>query len=118
MAMETSLVADAMDRVVVLRRMFSAPARAVFAAWTRAEAIVRWRIPRGYMAHSCRIDARAGGVFHLGLRSRDGSDRWLYGDFLEVVDGERVVFTEAGEDAGGSPGYETLVTVTLIELDG
>ena len=118
MATRSSPIADAMDLVLVLRRVLCVPARAVFEAWTRPEAIVRWRSPQGYTAHSCTIDAHADGAFRFGLRSPDGAERWLQGYFLEVVDAERVVFTEAWEDAEGRPGYETLVTVTLIEQDG
>ena|SRR5215831_1504904 len=117
MAMRSRPIADAMRRVLVLRRVFSVPAGVVFAAWTRPRDLVRWRGAPGYTAHSCTMDARAGGGFRFGLRSPDGSERWLQGSYLEVVEAERVVFTEAWEDAEGRPGYETLVTVTLIEQD-
>jgi uncharacterized protein YndB with AHSA1/START domain len=102
-----------MARVLVLKRAFDANPNVVFAAWTSEERLLRW-----FGMDSCMIDARAGGMFRFALRFPDGADRWVRGNYLEVVDGERIVFTSAEEDRNGAPGHETLVTVTLIEQEG
>ena len=113
MATRTRPAAEATARVLVLKRAFDANPNVVFAAWTSAERLLRW-----LGLHSCTIDARAGGRFRFGLRSSEGAERWLQGDYLEVVAGERIVFTSAEEGGDGAPGHETLVTVTLIEHEG
>src|SRR6516165_1746923 len=103
MATRTRPAAEAMARVLVLKRAFDANPNVVFAAWTSEERLLRW-----FGMDSCMIDARAGGMFRFALRFPDGADRWVRGNYLEVVDGERIVFTSAEEDRNGAPGHETL----------
>jgi len=110
MATRTKPAAEAMARVLVLKRAFDANPSVVFAAWTAEERLLRW-----FGMHSCTIDARAGGMFRFGLQS---AERYVQGNYLEVVDGERIVFTWAEENPDGAPSHETLVTVTLIEQEG
>ena len=52
------------------------------------------------------------------MRSPYGSDHRLRGVYREIVPPERLVFTHAWIDASGTPGPETIVTVTLAERDG
>ena len=110
MATRIKPAAEAMARVLVLKRAFDATPNVVFAAWTSVERLLRW-----FGIHSCRIDARAGGMFRFGISD---AERWVQGNYLEVVDGERIVFTWAEEHPDGALGHETLVTVTLIEQEG
>jgi len=114
MATRTRPAAEAMARVLVLERAFDAPPSAVFAAWTADVQLLRW----WDTMQACTIDARAGGAFRFGLRGSDSSERRFSGSFLEVVEGERIVFTLAEEARDGRLGHETLVTVTLIEQEG
>jgi uncharacterized protein YndB with AHSA1/START domain len=104
---------EAMARVLVLKRVFDAAPTVVFTAWTSPEQLLHW----WGSIRSCTIDARPGGSFRFGV-VEGGVERRCSGSFLEVVTGERIVFTSAEEDADGTPGHETLVTVTLIEHEG
>ena len=59
---------------------------------------------------------RAGGRWRTCLRrDEDGKELWQGGIYREVVEPERLVFTFAWDQDDGSPGHETLVTVTFAE---
>jgi uncharacterized protein YndB with AHSA1/START domain len=100
---------------LVITRVFDAPPRLVFKAWTEPERLVRWWGPRGFTTPSCKVDVRPGGAFRLCMRSPEGTDHWLRGVYREVVEPERLVCTWAWEDAEGTPGHETLLTVSFAE---
>lgn len=106
------------DRVLVIERVFDAPSRLVFKAWTERERLMRWWGPRGFTTLSCEIDLRPGGAWRVRSRSPEGVEYAEQGVFREIVEPERLVFTHAWEDAQGKPGLETLVTVTFAEHDG
>jgi uncharacterized protein YndB with AHSA1/START domain len=63
-------------------------------------------------------ELRVGGAFSACMRSPEGSEHRLHGVYREIVAPERLVFTHAWVDASGTPGPETLVTVTLAERNG
>ena len=99
------------DRELVVTRAFNAPARLVFAAWTRPELFKQWWLPKsmGMTLVSCEMDVRTGGKYRLGLG--DGMD--FFGRYLEVTPHSRLVWTN---DESGDAGSVT--TVTFEEKDG
>ena len=115
MAARTSPAAETAKPELVITRVFDAPPRLVFKAWTEAERLVCWWGPKGFTMPSCKMDVRPGGAFRVCMRSPEGTDHWLQGVYCEIVEPERLVFTWAWEDAEGKPGHETLVTVNFAE---
>jgi uncharacterized protein YndB with AHSA1/START domain len=115
MATTASPVLAGSDREIVVTRVFDAPRRLVFRAWTDPELAVHWWGPRGFTSISCEMDVRPGGKWRRSMRSPDGSLRCAHGVYREIVAPERLVFTYAWEDADGRPGNETLVSVGFIE---
>src|SRR5215831_10728043 len=57
------------EREVVVTRMFDAPARLVFEAWSKPELFKKWWVPRsmGMTLHSCEQDVRTGGKYRLNF---------------------------------------------------
>jgi uncharacterized protein YndB with AHSA1/START domain len=105
------------ERELVITRVFDAPRRLVFKAWTEPEHLARWWGPQGFTTPFCEMDVRPGGAFRFGMRSPQGTDHWLRGVFREIVEPERLVCTWAWEDEQRKPRHETLLTVTLVEHD-
>ena len=103
---------------LTIRRSFAAPRTLVFKAWTEAQHLARWSCPRGFTMTSNRGDLRVGGTFSATMRSPEGAQHRLQGVYREIIAPERLVFTHAWLDASGTPGPETLVTVTLDERGG
>lgn len=80
---------------LVLERVVPVPVEAVWAAWTNPDHVVKWFTPRPWSTVACEIDLRPGGIFRTVMRSPEGEDSDNVGCFLEVVEKERLVFTDA-----------------------
>lgn len=89
--------------VLEFTREFAAPRALVFRAWTEAELAKRWWGCNEFPARHMEMDVRPGGRWRACLRSDDGGEIWLGGEFLDVTAPERLVFTfirDAAPDLG------------------
>jgi len=103
------------DREVAIRRIFNAPRRLVFEAWTNPKYVPQWMLgPQGWTMPVCEIDLRPGGAWHFVWRQSDGAEMEMSGTYREVKPPERVVSTESW----GGDWPETLNTVVFSEEDG
>ena len=107
-----------MDRVLKLTRVFEAPRELVFAVWTRPEHLAQWWGPSDFTLPHCETDFRPGGAYRFCMRAPDGTDHWVWGEYREIVEPERLVFTWHREDADGKPFNESVVTVTFANRGG
>ena len=109
-------VERASEREIVVTRSFDAPARLVFAAWSKPELFRQWWVPKsmGMNLLSCEMDVRTGGRYRLEFANPDGPEPVaFFGRYLDVVPDSRIVWTnEESGDAG------SVTTVTLDENDG
>jgi uncharacterized protein YndB with AHSA1/START domain len=103
------------DRSMVLTRLFDAPPKLVFEAWSTPAMLARWWGPKGFTLPVCELDFRPGGAYRMVMRGPDGNDYPFHGDFREIVPNQRIVFHAVIEHA---PGVEVLTTVTFVEEDG
>jgi uncharacterized protein YndB with AHSA1/START domain len=110
---ETTVVRKS-EREVVITRTFNAPAKLVFEAWTKAEHMRRWWVPKsaGLTLLSCEIDARTGGTYRFVFQHPAAPEGMaFFGRYLEVSPHSKLVWTnEEGGDAG------QVSTVTLEDL--
>ena len=83
------------SRDLTLERLFDAPRDLVWRAWTDPEQLRKWWAPKPYEIAECEMDLRPGGKFHTRMIGPEGFDSSGTGCFLEVVDGERLVWTSA-----------------------
>ena len=106
------------DRELVMTRVFDAPRRLVFDAFTQPELVKRWLLgPPGWSMPVCEMDVRVGGKYRWEWRNdRDGSTMGMGGVYREVVAPERLVATEKFDEAW-YPG-EALNTLVLVEQGG
>lgn len=100
---------------LTIRRTFAAPRALVYKVWTDGEHLRRWCCPTGFTIPFSEGDIRPGGMFRTCMRSPDGTDHWLGGAYLELVENEKIVFTHAWQDEAGNSDHETTVTVTLAD---
>jgi uncharacterized protein YndB with AHSA1/START domain len=119
---ETAIAAEAAtlaaERELVITRIFDAPRRLVFKAWTEPDHLAAWWGPRGFTAISGRLDVRPGGAWSRSMQAPNGSIIRKHGVYREIVAPERLVLTYITDDAAGNPGPETLVTVTFADIGG
>ena len=102
------------DREVVVTRTINGPARIVFEAFTRAELLERWWVPKsmGMTLLSCEVDARVGGKYRL-VFDHAPEPVAFFGTYVEVKPYSRLAWTN---DEGGEGGPVT--TVTFEEKGG
>jgi uncharacterized protein YndB with AHSA1/START domain len=115
---------DSTTDAVVLERTFSAPVGEVWQMWTDPVAFAGWYGPGGASVPVCDMDVRVGGRRRVCMRfETPGGPRemWFTGEFVEVSEPNRLVYTEAMTDADGSPvpgGHgPTEVDVAFEEVD-
>lgn len=115
----TLTVTTPTEREIVLTRVFDAPRRLVFDAWTKPELLRRWYGPHGHKLVLCEVDLRVGGTWRYVVRAPDGTEMRMHGVYREIVAPERLVNTEANDDCEAQAGSEaSLVTTNLVERDG
>ncbi len=102
------------EREIVLIRVFDAPRRLVFDAFTKPELLKRWFGPRGWSMVVCEVDLKVGGAWRFVLRGPDGTEMGMRGVYREIAPPERGVHTESFDDFPG----ESVVTTVLVEDRG
>lgn len=105
-------------RVLELTRVFHAPRSLVYQAWTLPEHLSQWSAPHGFTIPYGDSDIRPGGAWRCCMRSPDGVDHCCSGVYDEVVENERLIYTHAWDQADGTRGHETVVTVLFAEHNG
>lgn len=118
---------DATDAVVI-ERTFDAPVEQVWQMWTVPEHFQAWYGPTGATIPVAKIDARAGGTRQICMEMQTPGgpmQMWFTGEHREVVENQRLVYTEMVSDEDGNPASpETMglpdghsVTEVRVELD-
>jgi len=91
------------DREIVMSRVFDAPRDLVFEAHTSCEHLSHWWGPRKYEVIECEVDFRPGGAWRMVLSGPEG-DVAFFGEYLEIVRPERIVWTFGfGDMPAGGP---------------
>jgi uncharacterized protein YndB with AHSA1/START domain len=115
--MATGSITPEEEHELVLTRVFDAPRKLVFKAWTDPKIVAQWWGPHHFTNPVCELDARPGGAIRIHMRGPDGTIYPMTGTYQEIVEPERIVFTSAALDAAGNPMFEMLTTVTFAEQD-
>jgi len=103
------------DRELVVTRVFDAPRKLVFDAWTNPKYIPQWLLgPEGWTMPVCEVDLREGGAWHFVWRKSDGAEMEMRGTYREIRPPERLVSIESW----GGDWPETVNTLVLTEENG
>ena len=100
------------DTQILIEREFNAPAHLVFTAWTTPEHVRRWWVGERGEATVTEIDLRVGGRWRYVMVAEGGREVAFKGEYREVVENERLVYTEVFEDF---PDAYAVNTVTFTE---
>ena len=103
------------EGTVVITRVFDAPRALVWRAWTDPKMMAQWFGPRCFTSPVVELDVRVGGKLRIVMRGPDGADYPMKGVFTEVVEPERLVFTNIPVDKDGSHLMEGETVVTFTE---
>jgi uncharacterized protein YndB with AHSA1/START domain len=105
------------DREIAMTRVFDAPRSLVWAAYTKPELLKRWAGgPPGWNLVVCEVDLRVGGSWRWVIHGPGGQKMGLGGVYREIVEPERMVFSEKFDE----PWYEgdAESKIELVERDG
>jgi uncharacterized protein YndB with AHSA1/START domain len=105
------------DREIAMARVFDAPRRLAFDAYTKPELLRRWLgVFGGWSMVVCDVDLRVGGSYRYVWRGPDGREMGMGGVYREVVPPERIVSTESFDE----PWYEgeAVGTAVFVEQGG
>jgi len=108
----TPEAAPTSDRELVLTRIIDAPREKLYRAWTDPDLLKQWFAPLPYTTPVAELDVRPGGANLIVMRGPEGNDMPNRGVYLEVVENERLVFTDAYTTAW-EPSQKPFMTVIL-----
>jgi uncharacterized protein YndB with AHSA1/START domain len=107
-----SLGEPPMPNTVRLHRVLPTKPDKIYRAFIEADAMAKWLPPNGFTCTVHSFDAKVGGGFKMSFRNfTTGMSQSFGGEFLELVPGERLRYTDKFDDPN-LPG-EMQVTVTL-----
>ena len=95
-------------------RIVPVPRALVWECWTSPDHIPHFFVPRPHKVTSCDINLRVGGRFNTTFEV-DGKSMENNGVFLELIDRERLVFTDAYSE-GWKPAPDPFMTA-IVDLD-
>ena len=106
----TTLVTPS-DTEVRITRVFAAPQKLAFEAYTKPEHLRQWLLgPEGWSMFICEMEPRPGGQWRYGWRKTDGTEMVMGGTVREFVPHSKLVNTERW----GPEWPETINTVEFI----
>jgi uncharacterized protein YndB with AHSA1/START domain len=89
---------------VVIERTFDAPVGLIWQMWTDPEHFKKWYGPGGATIPVATMDVRVGGNRLVGMEVQTPNgpmQMWFAGEYREVVENERLVYTEFMSDENG-----------------
>jgi uncharacterized protein YndB with AHSA1/START domain len=105
-----------MPNTVRLHRVIATKPDKVYRAFIEPDAIASWLPPFGFLCTVHELEAKVGGVHRMSFRNfTTGDSHGFGGEYLELVPGERLVYTDRFEPSASGqnlPG-EMTITVTL-----
>jgi uncharacterized protein YndB with AHSA1/START domain len=93
------------EDAVVIERSFAAPVAVIWEMWTNPDHFKEWYGPDGATIPVANMEVRVGGFRLVGMEMQtpQGPMRmWFTGEYLEVVENQRLVFTESMADEKGN----------------
>jgi uncharacterized protein YndB with AHSA1/START domain len=124
---------DGNSQDVVIERSFDAPVQLIWQMWTEPEHFAAWYGPDGATIPVAKMDVRVGGtrLVCMEMQTPNGAmQMWFTGEYREVIENERLVYTESMSDENGNvrtpsdmgmpEGHPTTteVRVQLEDVDG
>ena len=104
-----------MPNTVRLHRVLATSPQKIYRAFLEADALAKWLPPNGFACTVHQLEPKVGGRFNMSFRNfTTGKGHTFGGEYLELVPGERLRYTDKFDDPN-LPG-ELEVTVTLKKV--
>ena len=104
------------DKVLEMTKVFNTTPGRLFKAWTNEKDFAAWYGPAGFKVIYCKLDVRVGGHWRAGISTGASEEYWMEGKYLEIIEGEKLVFTFNDGSEQKNSGLETIVTISFSKL--
>jgi uncharacterized protein YndB with AHSA1/START domain len=102
-------------KTLAIKHTFDANREVVWQAWTDPMQFAEWWSPDGFTVPVCELDVQPNGKLRVDMKGPDGTIYPSVGVYKEVIEPERLSFTNIPLDNEGNELFEVLQTLTLIE---
>lgn len=100
---------------VRLHRVLAAPPEKVYRAFLDAAALAKWLPPYGFTCKVHHYEPKVGGAFTMSFTNfTTGKSHSFGGEYLELVPGERLRYTDRFDDPGLPGVMEVMVTLKAV----
>jgi uncharacterized protein YndB with AHSA1/START domain len=104
-----------MPNTVRLHRILVSSPDKVYRAFLEPDAIARWLPPNGFTCTVHQLDAKIGGAHRMSFRNfTNGQGHSFGGEYLELVPGERIRYTDRFDDPNLPGQMETTITLKKV----
>lgn len=114
----TAVVTLPTETQILITREFAAPKRLVYKAYTTPDLIKRWWSSKRGAMTVADVDLRVGGKWRYAMTADGGIEVAFHGEYREVVENERLVYTEVFEGVPDGDDMPVVNTVTFTESVG
>lgn len=105
------------DNTVRLHRVIRAPAERIYRAFLDADAMAKWLPPHGFTGKVHHIKPEVGGTYKMSFTNfTTGKSHSFGGEFLELVAGERIRYTDKFDDPNLPGQMETTVSLKKVSV--
>ena len=100
---------------VRLHRVLRAPAERVYRAFLEPDAVTKWLPPFGFTCTVHHLEAKVGGTHKMSFRNfGSGHSHSFGGEYLELVPGEKIRYSDRFDDPNLSGGMTTTITLKTV----
>ena len=105
------------QNTVKLHRVLRAPAERIYRAFLNPEAMAKWLPPHGFTGKVHQIKAEVGGTYKMSFTNlTTGNSHSFGGEFLELVQNERIVHTDRFDDPNLPGQMQTTISLKKVSV--
>ena len=106
-----------MPSTIRLHRVLATSPQKVYRAFLEADAMAKWLPPNGFTCTVHHFEPKVGGTFKMSFRNfTTGNSHSFGGEYLELVPGERLRYTDKFDDPNLPGVIEVTVTLTKVSV--
>ena len=104
-----------MPNTVRLHRVLATKPDKVYRAFIEADALAKWLPPNGFACTVHHLEPKVGGTFRVSFRNFTTGDSHAFGgEYVELVPGERLRYTDKFDDPNLPGEMQTTITLTKV----
>ena len=108
-----------MPGTIRLHRVIATRPEKLYRAFLEPDAVASWHPPYGFVCTVHELDAKVSGNYRMSFRNfTTGGSHSFGGTYLELVPGERLVYTDSFDDPNLPGEMKVMVTLKAVSVVG